>query len=220
MIVIENLTHSIQETIFFKNLFFKFDVGCNYLICGSNASGKSLLCSIMGGILTPDEGDIKVSQTSLYQTSDLELLKIRKKIGIMFQRPALISNLSIYENLLLAMNFYYPQLGQLEKKEEILHHLKNIELVKYRDFRPDLLSSGQQNLLAFLRMIIGNPEIILCDGNILSIDNNFHPWIISNLNKLQASNKTLIFFSSSTQLLPNYKFDKILQINNLKLVQT
>lgn len=139
------------------------------LLMGPSGSGKTTLLSMMGCILHPTAGEIKVDGVTVDHLQEAALPDIRKKhFGFVFQSFNLFPALTAVENieLLLRMKGY-------EKKKlraEALRLLEKVGLLERADFYPADLSGGQKQRIAFARALVGDPPIILADEPTANLD--------------------------------------------------
>ena len=127
------------------------------VLLGPSGSGKSTLLNIIGGIDTPDEGDILIQGEGMGNMKEKALTLYRRKhLGYIFQMYNLIPNLTVRENIEVGA---YLSDSPLDVNE-LLHTLG---LYDHRNKLPNQLSGGQQQRTAIGRAIVKNPDILLCD---------------------------------------------------------
>lgn len=137
-------------------------------VMGASGSGKSTLLHVAAGLTTPDEGSIRVEGEDLAAMSDRRLTVFRRRrIGVMFQAFNLIPSLTAEQNVLLPVRID----GRGAEAQERLEHLfERLRLADRRAHRPDALSGGEQQRVAFARALIGDPAIVLADEPTGSLD--------------------------------------------------
>ena len=129
-------------------------------IIGRSGSGKSTLLHMVGGLDTPTEGDVYVAGRNLSGMTKEELAVFRRrKVGFIFQNYNLVSDLNIYENVVLPIELDGKRVDW-EFVEEILDVLK---LTEKGEAFPGNLSGGQQQRAAIARALASKPAIILAD---------------------------------------------------------
>ncbi|MFO7618476.1 MAG: ABC transporter ATP-binding protein [Thermoplasmata archaeon] len=137
------------------------------LIKGRSGSGKSTLLNLMGCIDVPTRGEIQLNGYATAKLSDKELANIRlHKIGIVFQAHNLITDLTVYENVLLPMKIAKWQGGDWRVKE-LLH---SFGLDSYSDKYPDEISGGERQRVAVARALANSPSVLLADEPTASLD--------------------------------------------------
>lgn len=129
-------------------------------VTGESGSGKTTLLNIIGTIDTPDSGSLTVNGEQLIGKKDDALSAYRRKnIGFIFQNYNLIPVLNVEENIMLPLNLDSSK-PDMEYLEELL---ELTGLTKKRYSFPHQLSGGQKQRVAFVRALIGKPQIILAD---------------------------------------------------------
>lgn len=168
MISIQSVAHSYQNAT--QQLSFKdwqINDGEQWLLLGESGSGKTTLLHILTGILKPKQGEVKISDTSIYQLSSKKLDQFRgRNIGIIFQRPHLIKSLTIAENLLLAQSFA----NLPENHERVEEVLKSLDILHKKNAYPKELSQGQLQRVSIARAVINKPALLIADEPTSSLD--------------------------------------------------
>lgn len=139
------------------------------LLMGPSGSGKTTLLSMMGCILRPTAGEIRVEGTVVDHLQEDALPDIRKRhFGFVFQSFNLFPSLTASENieLLLRMKGYEKK----RLRSEALMLLEKVGLSDRADFYPADLSGGQKQRIAFARALVGDPPIILADEPTANLD--------------------------------------------------
>ena len=153
-----------------KGIDLSIEKGEFCVLLGPSGSGKSTLLNIIGGIDTPDSGDISIRGEKMADMNERRLTLYRRKhLGYIFQMYNLIPNLTVRENIEVGA---YLSDKPLEI-DELLHTLGLYE------HRPNQLSGGQQQRCAIGRAIVKNPDILLCDEPTGALDYNTSKDILS-----------------------------------------
>ncbi len=139
-----------------------FDQEKSYAITGVSGSGKSTFMHILGGLDSPDSGQVLFNKQDLakFSTSGKEVF-LNAKLGFIFQFHYLIKELSVIENIML------PGLIKGDSRDECLQKarklLQGVDLMDKIDSYPTLLSGGQQQRVSILRAIFNKPAFLLAD---------------------------------------------------------
>lgn len=151
-------------------------------ITGPSGSGKSTLLHIIGAMLTPTSGEVRVNGKIIQNCSRKELARVRRNnIGFIFQNYALINHLSALDNVMAPL---YP-VNPYDLKKRARKLLMKIGLEKRMYHKPDQLSGGERQRVAIARSLINNPAIVFGDeitGNLDRKSGNEIFDIIEDLN--------------------------------------
>ena len=140
--------------------------GDELLLLGKSGSGKTTILNILGGLLPPDQGEIIINGTSLYQLKGTELDIFRgKNIGIVFQKPHLLKPLTVEENINLASFFVGKQL-----RGKVTELLRELDITDKKDANVSTLSEGESQRVSIARALANTPKIILADEPTASLD--------------------------------------------------
>jgi len=149
-----------------KGIDLSIEKGEFCVLLGPSGSGKSTLLNIIGGIDTPDSGDISIRGEKMADMNERRLTLYRRKhLGYIFQMYNLIPNLTVRENIEVGAYLSDKPLDI----DELLHTLG---LFEHRRKLPNQLSGGQQQRCAIGRAIVKNPDILLCDEPTGALDHN------------------------------------------------
>lgn len=192
MIEIKNLTKSFEPNrAIIEDFNITFDEGELIVIKGRSGSGKSTLLSLIAGISKPTSGEVIVDAKHISKLSDNFLSSYRcQNIGMIFQSYNLIADLSVEENIALALTPLNLPLKSLKAKVHRVMELFHIEhkadaLVKY-------LSGGEQQRTAIARANVNDPKIILADEPTANLDENLSLRFIEILKEMKSQSKTII----------------------------
>ena len=167
MISIKSVAHSYNDTqqISFKD--WQINDGEQWLLLGESGSGKTTLLHILSGILKPKQGEVQISDTSIYQLSSKKIDQFRgRHIGIVFQRPHLIKSLTIGENLVMAQSFA----NLPENHDRVNEVLKSLDILHKKNEYPSALSQGQLQRVSIARAVINKPALLIADEPTSSLD--------------------------------------------------
>jgi phospholipid/cholesterol/gamma-HCH transport system ATP-binding protein len=160
--------HFGQRTIF-DNLNLEIRSGECLVLLGPSGTGKSTLLRLFLETLRPDRGSIFFDGTEMTHLSREQLNRLRTRVGMVFQSSALISSLSVFENLALALR-------ELTRKDEreitavIEEKLHFVGLEETQNLMPSQLSGGMKKRIAIARALVLNPELLLFDEPTAGLD--------------------------------------------------
>jgi len=131
-------------------------------LMGPSGCGKSTLLNIIGGLIPPTSGEVKVNGRSLGKMGHRELAQLRREeVGWIFQDFNLILNLTALENVMVPMYLAGRDGNEVEDRAKAL--LEQMGLGNRMDHFPDTLSGGQQQRVAIARALVNDPGIIVAD---------------------------------------------------------
>lgn len=166
--VVRLVTHYGQRLIL-KGIDLTVEDGEIMVIMGGSGSGKSTLFNHLLGLLHPTSGTVRLLGHDMNALAPLELLDMRRRIGVAFQSGALLSSLSVAENIMLPLR-EHTRLD--EKTMEIIARLKLevVSLAGFGDLMPAELSGGMIKRAALARAIVMDPQVLFCDEPSAGLD--------------------------------------------------
>jgi phospholipid/cholesterol/gamma-HCH transport system ATP-binding protein len=143
--------------------------GETLVLIGPSGEGKSVLLKHIIGLLNPDDGKVELEGTDLSHMKERELLKMRRRMGYLFQNAAL------FDGLTVAQNVAFPLLeaglrNRAEIYKRVQEALELVELGEHKDKMPVNLSGGMRKRVGIARAIIGKPDCVLYDEPTAGLD--------------------------------------------------
>jgi putative ABC transport system ATP-binding protein len=184
---------------------------CLFLV-GPSGSGKTTLLSILGCVLSTDEGTLEILGQDVTRLSPREQARFRReRIGFVFQRFHLFDALTAFENVQIA----YDLLGwpKSQSQKECLELLELVGLADRARYRVTQLSMGQRQRVAVARALAGSPDLILADEPTASLDADSGLNAMRLLKQLcQSLNKTVVVVTHDSRIFPTA--DRILKLSD------
>ncbi|MCH7973342.1 MAG: ABC transporter ATP-binding protein [Bacteroidetes bacterium] len=180
MIEINNLYKSFDDNEVLKGIDLQIDPGETIVIIGSSGCGKSVLLKHIVGLLTPDEGNVKVGGQIIDKLNQNELYELRKKFGFLFQGSALFDSMTVEENVALPLVETKNTQSKKEIEKLVSEKLELVGLPGTQKVKPAELSGGMKKRAALARALITNPEYILYDEPTTGLD----PIMSNNIDNL------------------------------------
>jgi phospholipid/cholesterol/gamma-HCH transport system ATP-binding protein len=143
--------------------------GESVAVIGRSGCGKSILLKHLIGLMQPDSGAVLVDEEDISEMSERQLLKVRRKFGMLFQGSALFDSLTVAENV----GFVFRREGKLtpgEIAQRVDEALDMVELRGAQNKRPAELSGGMRKRVGLARAIVYRPQILLCDEPTTGLD--------------------------------------------------
>jgi len=190
MLELKNIQKSFGDVRVLNGVNFCLEKGLIYTLKGGNGSGKTTLINIISGFLKPDEGSIELNGKRI--VSFLPYRVNRQGIGRTFQDLRLATQMTVYENISLALEkrmFAYPSKEQQKRADEILDM---VSLLNKRNELAGEISYGQQKLLTIGCCIANNAELLLIDEPVAGIDKDNRTKIMQLVKQLKKGGKTIL----------------------------
>jgi putative ABC transport system ATP-binding protein len=160
-------------------------------LSGQSGCGKSTLLALLGLLDAPSSGTYKINNTDVSSLTRDERAKIRsKQIGFVFQSFNLISDLTIFENVMLPLT-YQSGLSKQVVEAKVNNVLEKVEMSHRKDHYPSQLSGGQQQRVAVARALVNDPAIILADEPTGNLDSKNAEAVLTLLDKLHQNGSTI-----------------------------
>lgn len=163
-----NVTMIFDDRNVLDNLSFKVMKGETKIILGGSGCGKSTTIKLVLGLLKPDSGQILVDGEDITQYSEAQMMRVRKKIGMIFQEGALFDSLSVYENV--AFKLHEQGVPEEEVEAEVRRMLRFVNLEEAIDKMPSELSGGMRRRVGIARALVGDPKIVMFDEPTAGLD--------------------------------------------------
>jgi ABC-type lipoprotein export system ATPase subunit len=167
-------------------------------ITGKSGCGKSTLINIIGGLDSPDQGQVMINGEDISQMDDRRLTLYRRdRVGIIFQFFNLLPILNLQENIVLP---HLLREGSNPPAAKIEHLLQEMGLYERRYHRPHELSGGEMQRVAICRALMNDPEIILADEPTGNLDSASGKQVLEILRRLrEEQGKTIILVTHSQE---------------------
>jgi phospholipid/cholesterol/gamma-HCH transport system ATP-binding protein len=189
---VKNLTKSFGDKRVLRGLTFQVEKGEILSLFGGSGTGKSVALRSIIGLEKPDGGTIFFEGHDIISYNERQLLKIRTKIGYVFQNGALFDSLTIEENLAYPLE-EHTRLTEEEISQKVNEMLTLVDLKNCNKLLPNELSGGMQKRAGLARAIILEPEIILFDEPTAGLDPVNTKRLLANIQKLKERGFTGVF---------------------------
>jgi len=201
---LKNISIAFDQEKILDSISMSFPRGKLITITGPSGCGKSTLLRIAAGLLYPDEGEVIIDGTNIFTVSRSAIFRSRKDSAFVFQDAALISNLSVYENIALPLRYHYT-LSEKEIEKRVMKVLEEFDLKEEKDLLPARLSFGQKKLVSFARGLIMKPRLLFFDEPVSGIDAIAREKMIGKIIPLRDDpNITLIMVSHNLEFIKNF----------------
>ena len=162
---------------------------------GASGAGKSTLLHLLGGLDTPNEGEVRLGGRNLADLSRRELARLRnQEVGFIFQAYYLLPELDALENVCLPARMARRPAAQAQKRGREL--LERVGLGERVEHKPYELSGGEQQRVAIARALINEPELVLADEPTGNLDSHTGSDIIDLLCAIREEKQTTLVMAT------------------------
>ncbi len=151
-----------------NDLSFKVMKGETKIILGGSGCGKSTTIKLVLGLIKPDSGQILVEGEDITDYNENHMMRVRKKLGMIFQEGALFDSLSVYENV--AFKLHEQGVPEEDVESEVRRMLRFVNLEDAIDKMPAELSGGMRRRVGIARALVGDPKIVMFDEPTAGLD--------------------------------------------------
>ncbi len=169
MIEVRDLRKSFGANRILDGVSFRIEPGESVVIIGRSGGGKSVLLKHLIALLKPDSGQVLVDGEDIVPMNERELLRVRRKFGMLFQGAALFDSMTVAENVGFAFR-RERALPEQEIARRVAEVLEMVDLPGIEKKRPSELSGGMRKRVGLARAIIYQPEIVLYDEPTTGLD--------------------------------------------------
>lgn len=195
-----------------SNLNLEIQNGEFVVFIGPSGSGKTTLLKAIGGLITSDQKNVKVSGEITINDLSPSVAKKNKYFGFAFQNPVLLPWRNVEKNILLPLELL--RISNENSQKYVDGVLKLLNIFEFKDSLPHQLSGGMQQRVNIGRAIIHNPKILLLDEPFGSLDEITREKLNFALHKIQRINKQTILFITHNISEAVLLADKIVILSN------
>lgn len=184
------------QTAALNKIDLEIDAGEYVAITGPSGCGKSTLLSLLGLLDSPTSGEYWFEGKNIAGWSEAKLNELRRgRIGFIFQSFNLIEELTVFENVELALE--YTNVPAKERRERVDALLEKLGVAHRAKHRPSQLSGGQQQRVAIARALVAGPAILLADEPTGNLDTAHGDEVMRILRDINAEGTTVIMVTHS-----------------------
>lgn len=175
------------------------DKGEMVAVMGKSGSGKSTLLNILGGLMTMDEGELRVGGKKVDFRKKKYLLNYRRReVGFVVQYFALIDDMNIYKNVSLPLR--YQGIPRAKIRQRTTKMLRNLGIEEKAKSYPGELSGGQQQRAAIARALVKNAKIILADEPTGALDEDTGNDVMKLFQRLKMKDRAIIIVTHDSKV--------------------
>jgi len=225
MLRIEHLTKVYDDgTVALSDVSFNVPDGQFLAIIGLSGSGKSTLLRCINRLIDPTEGRILWDDEDITAASQEDMRRIRRRIGMVFQHFNLVYRSKVITNVLAGrLGYTSPALSIVNRfskadREFAVAQLERVGLAEKADNRSEELSGGQQQRVGIARAMMQNPDMVLADEPVASLDPVLAHSIMQYLEDINVNDKVTVLCSLHFLDLVQQYGQSVIALNEGKLV--
>ena len=169
MIEVRQLKKSFGAQPILHDVSFRIENGESVAIIGRSGGGKSVLLKHIIGLLQPDSGAVLIDGENIVAMNERQLLRVRRKFGMVFQGAALFDSMTVAENVAFSLR-RHERLTEGEIAKRVAAALAMVDLPGTEKKNPAELSVGMRKRVGLARAIIYEPQIVLYDEPTTGLD--------------------------------------------------
>jgi phospholipid/cholesterol/gamma-HCH transport system ATP-binding protein len=182
MIETRYLRKTFKSQTVLDGVSFKIENGESVAIIGRSGGGKSVLLKHLIGLMQPDSGEVLIDGENIVGMNERQLLRVRRKFGMLFQGAALFDSMSVAENVAFGLRrLEHLTEGEIAKK--VAHALEVVDLPGTQNKQPAELSGGMKKRVGLARAIVYEPQIVLYDEPTTGLD----PIVSDSIDELMSA---------------------------------
>jgi len=186
------------ETTALNAIDLQIEAGEYIAITGPSGCGKSTLLGLLGLLDTPTSGSYRLQGEEIAGKSPRQLAAIRRdRIGFVFQSFNLVDELTVLENVQLALR--YGELSAKDQRRRVAEVLERLGLSHRAKHHPSQLSGGQQQRVAIARAVAARPALLLADEPTGNLDSAHGQDVMRLLRELNEEGTTLVMVTHSAE---------------------
>jgi len=207
-----------------KGINVKIDDGELIAVIGLSGAGKSTFLRTLNGLVKPTKGEVIVGGVNVGSLSGYALQRFRRTVGFIFQQFNLVNRLSAMDNVLHGRIGYLPTwrglMGLYGERDYALAaaYLDEVGLAEKKDARVDALSGGQQQRVAIARAMAQEPQLVLADEPMASLDPRLSDVILGLLKSYNESRGVTVLVNIHVLELARRYAQRVLAFNQGRLV--
>ncbi|MFN7065954.1 MAG: sulfate/molybdate ABC transporter ATP-binding protein [Aquificaceae bacterium] len=208
---VKKMLHGVRGD-FWLDVGFEVGVGEFVVLLGPSGSGKTTLLRTIAGLERPQEGYVEVNGLVwLDSKKGIDLPPQKREVGFVFQDYALFPNMSLLENVMYGM--------RRKNKEKAVELLRKVRLEALKDKKPTQLSGGQRQRTALIRALAREPQVLLLDEPLSTLDTHLRAQMQEELRSFQREYAIPILMVTHDREEAIRLADRVIRIEEGKIVE-
>ena len=168
-VMFDTVSMSFDDNVVLRDVSFAVRPGHMTILLGASGAGKSVVLKLILGLLKPDSGAIRVNGERIDTMTEIQMMKVRDGIGMLFQESALFDSLTVADNVGYKL-YEETDMPADQVRRRVKEVLGFIGLEEYLDRMPSELSGGQRRRVAIARAMAARPRLLLFDEPTSGLD--------------------------------------------------
>jgi len=211
----DKVTKKFGTVVALDDVSFEIKKGEFVFITGKSGAGKSTIVSLIMGEQKADSGDVWVDGILMNKAKFKDIIKIRRKMGVIYQDFRLLKNKTVKENILIALDIVgYKDESPAEQLDRVL---KKVGLEGREDFFPSQLSGGELQKVCLARALIVDPKVLIADEPTGNLDPENSWQLMKLLAKINQDGKTVIMATHNFDIV-NSMGKRVIKLDKAKLI--
>ncbi len=219
MIKLQNLTKYFDKLKILEGVTLEIPDGDSLAVIGPSGCGKSTLLRLLIRLDRPTGGAITVDNQDISRLTDEGLIRLRQKVGLIFQSSALFDSMNVFENVAFGLR-QHGKLSEREIRRKVMEKLDMVELEKTEKLMPDELSGGMRRRVSIARTLAFDPKMILYDEPTTGLDPITSVTIEDLMMKLTRELKVTSIVVTHVMQTVYRTTDRIVMLHDGKFIET
>jgi len=191
-----------RESMAIRDVTLKIEKGEFIFVTGPSGAGKTTLLKVIFGAEDPTDGQIIIDGRNYSRIPPLEVSRLRRRMGFVFQDFKLLPAKTVFENVAIAL--VVMGVGKREIKNRVLRILSYLKLQHRMNFKPLSLSGGEQQRVAIARALVKEPTIILADEPTGNLDHELSMETIELFRDVNNRGTTVLIASHDREIIRKF----------------
>ncbi|MFQ5800484.1 MAG: ABC transporter ATP-binding protein [Candidatus Hydrothermarchaeales archaeon] len=209
-LILSNIRKSYEDTEILRNVSFEVKDGELMVLLGPSGAGKTKTLEIVAGVEEPDSGEVVINDVNMAHTPPR-----KRGIGFVFQDYSLFPHKTVSENIAFGLRVK----KESDIKEKVEGIAKEVKILKLLDRYPRQISGGEQQRVALARALIINPDLLLFDEPLGSLDQNVREKLRKTLKNIQRRHRITTVFVTHDYIEAIALADKIGILKKGRIIQ-
>lgn len=220
MLEFRNVYKKFGKRTVLKDISFQTHEGEILFILGTSGTGKSVLLKLIVGLFDVSSGEIFLDSQKISDLSEEDLFGVRRRVGMVFQHPALFDSLTVADNISYGIRSKISGLSENEIQSRVIESLKVVDLNEdILTKKPTQLSYGMQKRVSLARTLTLQPEVLLFDEPTTGLDPVTTQSVNSLIKKSSVEYKTTSLVVSHDMESALKLADRILVLDQGKIIE-